>query len=149
MAMAEVPHAAGAAGSAHTERGSAWAGWSAFAGLVLIMVGISHLVTGLAVVLTPSYALAEPGRMLVIPSFGVWGWIHLIAGVIVAVVGVGVMLDQAWARAAGVVLAGISAIINLGFLAAYPVWSLVLIVLDVVVIYGLTVHGARLVAAGK
>jgi hypothetical protein len=148
-AMAEVPHVGGPAESTpretHAARGGPVStGWPTFAGLVLLLVGIAHVLTGLAVVLSPSESLAQPSAMLVIPSFGVWGWLHLVVGAIVAVVGAGVMLGQTWARVTGVALAGLSAIINLGFLEAYPVWALVLIVLDVVVIYALTVHASRI-----
>ena len=49
---------------------------------------------------------------------------------------------RVWARAVGVVVAVLSALLNLGFLAAYPVWALIMITLDVVVIMALTVHGS-------
>ena len=58
------------------------------------------------------------------------------------VAGVCVFAGQVWARTVGVVVAALSALLNLGFLAAYPVWSLILIALDVVVIMALTVHGS-------
>jgi hypothetical protein len=74
-------------------------------------------------------------------DYTAWGWVHLIAGVVVALAGFGVMVGQMWARVLGVVLAVVSAIVNIGFLAAYPVWSAILITLDVLVIYALTVHG--------
>ena len=53
---------------------------------------------------------------------------------------------QLWARAVGVILAMISAVINVGFLAAYPLWSLMMIALDVTVILALTVHGSEMKA---
>jgi hypothetical protein len=48
------------------------------------------------------------------------------------------------ARVAGVVLAALSAVVNLAFLAAYPIWSVLVIALDVVVIYAIVVHGREL-----
>ena len=56
--------------------------------------------------------------------------------------GVCVFAGQVWARTVGVVVAVVSALLNLGFLAAYPVWAVILIALDVVVIMALTVHGS-------
>jgi hypothetical protein len=67
--------------------------------------------------------------------------VHLIAGVVVALAGSAVMIGRMWARVVGVVLAVVSAIANIGFLAAYPVWSTIIIALDVLVIYALVVHG--------
>ena len=49
-----------------------------------------------------------------------------------------------WARVIGIIVAGISMIINIAFLAAFPFWSLILIALDVVIIYALAVHGGEL-----
>ena len=54
------------------------------------------------------------------------------------------MRGSPWGLVAGVVIAGVSAIVQLGFLAAYPVWSILIIALDVVVIYALIVHGREL-----
>jgi hypothetical protein len=40
-------------------------------------------------------------------------------------------------------MALVSAVVNLGFLSAYPVWSVIMIALDVFVIMALTVHGSE------
>jgi len=55
-----------------------------------------------------------------------------------------VFAGQVWARTVGVVAALVSAIINVSFLAAYPLWSMTMIALDVVVILALTVHGSEI-----
>jgi len=77
-------------------------------------------------------------------DFTTWGWVHLIGGVIVVAAGIGVFTGQVWARGLGVVVAMISAVINLGFLSAYPVWSSIMILVDILVIWALTVHGGEL-----
>ena len=59
-------------------------------------------------------------------------------------VGFGIMRGSPWGLVAGVVVAGVQAILQLGFLAAYPVWSILIIALDVVVIYALIVHGREM-----
>ena len=51
---------------------------------------------------------------------------------------------QLWARTVGVILALLSAVVNVGFLAAYPLWSLMMIALDVIIILALTVHGSEM-----
>jgi hypothetical protein len=49
-----------------------------------------------------------------------------------------------WARVAGIAVAMVSALVNLAFLSAYPVWSLTVIALDVLVVYAIAVHGEEL-----
>jgi hypothetical protein len=57
--------------------------------------------------------------------------------------GVFVFTGKVWARTVGVLMALVSAVVNLGFLSAYPVWSVIMIALDVFVIMALTVHGSE------
>jgi hypothetical protein len=77
-------------------------------------------------------------------DYTAWGWVHLLVGVIMVVVGLGILRGSPWGLVAGVVIAGVNAITQLGFLAAYPVWSILIIALDVVVIYALIVHGREM-----
>ena len=42
------------------------------------------------------------------------------------------------------ILAGLSALVNLVFIEAYPIWSVLIITIDVLVIYALVVHGREL-----
>jgi hypothetical protein len=69
--------------------------------------------------------------------------VHLALGLIAVVTSIGVLAGRMWARVTGIVLAVISAVVNLAFLPAYPIWSTTLIVTDVLVIYALTVHGSE------
>jgi hypothetical protein len=71
--------------------------------------------------------------------------VHLAGGVLALAAGVGILWGgRPWARCAGIAVAGLSAVVNLGFLAAAPVWSTLVIALDVVVIHALTVHGREI-----
>jgi hypothetical protein len=74
-------------------------------------------------------------------NFNAWGWTHLIIGVVAILTGLGVLAGNTVARIVGVAVAVLSAIVNLGFISAYPVWSTLIIALDVVVIYAIIVHG--------
>jgi hypothetical protein len=56
--------------------------------------------------------------------------------------GIGMLQGRTWGRVLGIGLAVVSALMNLGFLSAYPVWCTVIIAFDVIVIYALTVHWA-------
>jgi hypothetical protein len=69
-----------------------------------------------------------------------WGWIHLLVGLLVLFAGIAVMSGQTWARAIGIILAGLSALANFVFIPYYPFWSLLIIALDVFVIWALAVY---------
>jgi hypothetical protein len=77
-------------------------------------------------------------------DYNVWGTIHLLLGILVLASGVGLLTGNLAARVVGVILAGFSALANLVFIGAYPVWSVIIITVDVLVIYALTVHGREL-----
>lgn len=66
-----------------------------------------------------------------------WGWIHLVMGIVVAVAGFFVLQVAVWARSVGVAVAAVSAVLNFMWLPYYPVWSLLIIALDVFVIWAL------------
>jgi hypothetical protein len=123
---------------------SGWVGWVAFAGIMMVLLGTFHIIDGLIALFNDEYFLVTRSGLAVSADFTVWGWVHLIGGVVVVAAGIGVFTGQVWARGLGVVVAMISAIVNLGFLSAYPVWSTIMIAIDVLVIWALTVHGGEL-----
>jgi hypothetical protein len=77
-------------------------------------------------------------------DFTTWGWVHLLLGVAIFASGLGVLAGNLAARFVGVVLAGLNAIVALLFIEAAPVWGIILITVDILVIYALTVHGREL-----
>jgi hypothetical protein len=123
---------------------SGWAGWVVFAGLMMIMVGAFHGISGLVALFRDEFYVVRPSGLVLNIDYTAWGWTHLLVGVLVFAAGCGALVGQTWARAVGVVLALLSAVANMLFISAYPVWSVVLITLDVVVIYALIVHGREL-----
>jgi hypothetical protein len=137
-------HAAPAhAGVTRDEVGtSAWVGWIAFAGLIMVMLGTFHVLQGLVALFNDKYYVVSRHGLVVSADYTAWGWVHLVGGVVVIIAGVCVFAGQIWARAVGTVLALVSAILNIAFLGAAPLWSLTMIALDVVIILALTVHGS-------
>ena len=122
---------------------SKWAGWIGFAGVLMIILGALHAFQGLIAIFRDEYFLVSSNGLAVKLDFTVWGWMALIIGVVVIVAGVCVMAGQMWARIVGVVLASLSLLGNFAILAAYPLWSLIMIALDIVIIMALTVHGSE------
>lgn len=121
-------------------RRSVWAGWIAFASLLMIMMGSFNAIEGLAGVLVDDFYVAAPADVLVF-DLTTWGWLHLVIGVLVALTGAALLTGAVWARVVTVVLAILNAIAQLAFAAVYPVWSLIVIGLCVTVIWAVVVHG--------
>ena len=130
--------------SAQTYEESGWAGSVIFAGIMMLMVGIFHVIQGLIALYSADYYLVGANGLAVQVDFTTWGWVHLIGGIIIVIAGLGVFAGQTWARVVGVILAGVSAIVNFAFVAAYPFWSMIMLALDVFIIYTLCVHGRAL-----
>jgi hypothetical protein len=124
-----------------------WVGWVAFAGIMLIMLGIFQAIEGLVALFDQGYYLVRPNGLVINIDYTAWGWVHLIVGVLAAVAGFGLLAGNIVARVVGVVLALLSAVLNLAFLAAYPIWSTIVIAVDVIVIYAIVVHGRELKTA--
>jgi hypothetical protein len=112
-------------------------GWAAFAGVILFMAGWLNFFYGLAGILNDDVVTVQ-GRGVVIWDFTAWGWIHLIIGVIMILTAGGLFTGQTWARGMAVLFATINAIAQIGLITAFPLFSILIIALDVLVIYHLT-----------
>jgi len=123
---------------------TAWTGWVAFAGFMMILVGSFQAVEGLVAIFDDGFYRVTDSGLVVNVDYTVWGWVHLLLGVLIIASGAGVLAGNTAARVVAVVLAGLSALVNLAFIEAYPVWSILIIAMDVVVIYAVTVHGGEL-----
>jgi hypothetical protein len=122
-------------------RASGWAfGFAAFAGAVMLIVGIFHAFAGIAAIFENEFFVTGPNYAYEI-DVTAWGWIHLILGAIVAFAGISVYSGATWARAVGMVLAILSAVANFFFIPYYPVWAVLMIALDIAVIWALANYG--------
>jgi uncharacterized membrane protein len=122
---------------------TAWVGWIAFAGTMMVLLGTFHIIDGLIALFQDEYFLVTRSGLAVDVDFTTWGWVHLVGGIVIVAAGIAVFAGQVWARAIGVLFAMLSAVVNLGFLSAYPIWSSIMILIDILVIWALTVHGGE------
>ena len=122
---------------------SGWVGMAIFAGTLLILVGGFNVIYGLVALFKDQVLVATNSGMV---AFDVttWGWITLILGVVQIAVGLGILGGQSWALVFGVIIAVLNAFNQIAFLPAQPVWSAIIIVVDVLIIYALTVHGREI-----
>jgi hypothetical protein len=120
-----------------------WTGWIVFASFMMFLLGAFQAVQGLVALFDDGFYVT-PGNLVVNVNYNVWGTVHLLLGVLLILTGAGVLTGNLAARTIGVILAGLSALANLLFIEAYPFWSIIIITVDVLVIYALTVHGREL-----
>jgi hypothetical protein len=120
---------------------TAWAGVVVFAATMLLMVGGLQAMEGFVAILRDEYYLVTRNGLLVTVDYTMWGWVHLVVGLLAIAAGLGIFFAMMWARVLGIVIAVVSVLINIAFLPAYPVWISILIAMDVVCIYALATHG--------
>lgn len=130
--------------STNTRVQTGWVGWVAFAGIMLVLVGSFHIVEGLVGLFRDQVFLVGTGGLVVSMDYTAWGWTHIIGGALAVLVGVCLLAGQTWARVIAVVVALLSALINVAFLPAYPIWSVLMIAIDILVIWAITVHGSEI-----
>ena len=97
-----------------------WVGWIIFAGTMLVILGIFHAIQGLVALFNDSVYLVGPKGLVINVDYTAWGWIHLIGGIVVVLAGVALFAGKMWARILAVIVAVVSAIINVLFLARLP-----------------------------
>jgi hypothetical protein len=140
----QAAHAAGEPYEVPSRReATAWVGFVVFGAIMMFLMGGFHAIEGLVALFKDDYYVVTNNGLLLTFDYSSWGWTHVLIGVVAIAAGVGVLLGQMWARVTGVVVAVISAFANLAFLPAYPIWSIIVIAIDVLVIYALVAHGAE------
>jgi hypothetical protein len=112
-----------------------------FAAVLLVIVGCFNLIYGIAAVANSHVFTANAHYAF--GSLRTWGWITLVIGALQLLAAGGVLAGNQMARWFGVVVLGLSAIDQMFFIPAYPFWSLMIIAVDVVALYGLCAYGSR------
>lgn len=132
---------------AGNDHGGAWATWVAFAGILMITIGIFDVLGGFAALVSDDYfAVTKDG--LLIENYKVLGALHLGLGLILIGVGWALLQLKEWARMTAIVLLILNAAVHVAFLNAQPVLSLIVVAIDVLVLYALTVRWADVQRAG-
>ncbi len=117
-----------------------WVGWVYFAGFMMIVLGIFQAIAGLTGLLNSTYFVKLQSHLLVF-NYTQWGWIHLLFGILVIVTGTNLFTGKTWARVVATILVTLNLVAQFAFVSVYPIWSIIMMVVDVLIIYALTVHG--------
>jgi hypothetical protein len=112
-------------------------GWTVFAGVLLFMVGSLDALWGLAAILNDDIVIVG-GHGAIVADITTWGWVHLILGSIMALTGLGLFAGSSGARWAAVFFVAVNAITQVVWFPAAPLWSFLIIILDVTILYQLT-----------
>ena len=112
-----------------------------FAGVLLLVIGFWNLIYGIAAIAQSHVFVAN--AHYVFGDLRTWGWITLIIAALQILAGIGVMTGNQAARWAGIILVGLNAINQMFFIPAYPFWSLMIIAMDIVALYGLCAYGSK------
>lgn len=142
--MTDTSHRRASDTGARYDQPTAWAGWVVFAGAMLMMLGTFQAIQGIVALFDDGFYVVRPDGLVVDIDYNTWGWIHLTIGAVAILTGLGLIAGNMVARVVGVGIAFLSALVNLAFISAYPIWSMILITLDVIVIYAIIVHGREL-----
>ena len=120
-------------------------GWAAggilFAATAMTLVVIFQIITGLVAIIDDEFFVVTRNYTFDIDT-SVWGWIHLVLGVLFVFTGIGLLNRSTWAGVAAIFFAMLSALVNFFFIPYYPIWSIVVIAADVWVIWAITRPGA-------
>jgi hypothetical protein len=123
-----------------------WVGWIVFAGFFMIINGIFGGLQGLSALLRDQTYFVVGENGLLTFNYTAWGWIHLLLGIVLIVVGIFLLRGAGWARILAVIIVGIHMIAQFGFISSYPVWGIIMIALDALILYALLVHGREISA---
>jgi hypothetical protein len=115
-------------------------GWAIFAASLMIVAGFFHAIAGLVALFKSDVYVATQTQLLVF-DYSQWGWVHILMGLILMGAAFALLAGKLWGKIVAISLAGLSAIANFAFIHAYPLWSIAIIVLDVLIIYGVAMHG--------
>jgi hypothetical protein len=116
-------------------------GWMNFAGTMLLILGTLNVIEGIAAVSNSKFFVGE--QKYIFSDLNTWGWIAIIFGVCQLLISFGVFARSTGAAIVGVGFASLNAVAQLLAIPSYPLLSLALFSLDVLVIFGLIVYAGR------
>jgi len=119
---------------------AAWASWVAFAGIMLMLIGVFSVIAGLAALTGDGYIKNTSYDDVLLVNFKVLGVFWIALGILKTWAGFALIQGRDWARLVTIVLVFISAISHLLDLTSQPFLSLLFIAIDLVILYGVTVR---------
>lgn len=123
-------------------------GWLIFAAVIMFIVGFHNLIYGIAslrdyIVIVDNLYSTSTGTGVIYANTTFWGWLWIVVGIVQMGIAFGIAAGNELSRWVGIVIAALNAIGQLAFMAAFPIWSVTIIAIDVLVIYALATYQTR------
>ncbi len=116
-------------------------GWLVFAGIVILLAGVLNVIWGIAAIDKASFFLED--QRFIIQDLSTWGWIILIVGIVQLFAAFSIWSGGEFGRWIGLIGASLSALGALLSIPAYPLWSMAIFGMDLLIIYGLSAYGGK------
>jgi hypothetical protein len=113
-------------------------GWIVFSGVMLILVGLLDIVNGIRAIGAQDTTF---DAIFWDNNIEAWGWFYLIVGLILLAAGIAIFNRAQWAVIVGIAAGVIAAVLNMFWVFVYPIASLIIVIVAVLVVYGLVVYG--------
>jgi hypothetical protein len=117
-------------------------GWAVFAAVLLFIVGSLDALWGFAAILNDDIVVVG-GQGAIIADLTAWGWLHLLFGLGMVATALGLFAGGSSARWFAVFFVALNAVAQIVWFPAAPLWAFLMILLDVTIIYQLTVRWAE------
>ena len=121
-------------------RRSGWFAMVVAVGVLLIILGVWNTIDGLTALIAGDFVVADAERVVAL-QVAAWGWVLLALGVVEVVAGIALFIGARWARVVAVLVAGFNGVVQLAFLAAYPVGAILIMVVCALMIWTVVRHG--------
>jgi hypothetical protein len=119
---------------------TAWVGFIVLASVLLCISGAFNIITGLVAVFSDKIYVQGSAATVVL-DVTAWGWFHVFMGLVLFATGMALYVGQTWARVVAILVASVNMVTQLMQMPAYPLWALVILTLDLLVIWAVIVHG--------
>lgn len=122
---------------------SGWTGWISFAAIMLGLSGIFHMIAGFVGLFRDDlYGVTANGIWLF--DYSTWGWIHILGGALLFAASSSLFQGKMYGRIMAILAAMGSLAVNVAFIPVYPIWSIIMVVIGIMVIWAVTVHGKEM-----
>lgn len=112
-------------------------GWIAFAGVLLFLNGMFSAFWGLTAILDDKAITVGGNGNVTLWDFTTWGWVTLLLGALMVLTAIGLFVGSGISRALAIIFVVVNSLAQFGVLAAFPLWSIFVITLNVVILYQL------------
>jgi hypothetical protein len=119
--------------------GGQYSTWIAFAGVMMVILGCLDVIWGLAAIVNDEVVVVG-GHGALVFDLTTWGWVQLIVGIVIGLTGLGLLSGNEAGRVVAIIVLAINAVLQIVWFPAAPLWSFLMIIIDIVIIYQLTVN---------